>query len=145
MPKQRGLKHGELTNRQLAFIEAYDGDATATAARIGMSKSYALKLMMRPAVRAAIAKRDDGKPSKHVLARIDRQRYWTRVILDENESTAMRLRASELLGKSEGDFLIRHEISDRGALLDVLFNHAENNAREFERTFGASSPEGADK
>ena len=45
------------------------------------------------------------------MDRESRQELWTMIALDKEERTDTRLRASELLGKSEGDFIDRHELS----------------------------------
>ena len=46
------------------------------------------------------------------MNRMERQEFWTKVALDEEQSMADRLRAVSDLAKSEGDFLTRIEVSD---------------------------------
>jgi hypothetical protein len=41
----------------------------------------------------------------NVLNKEKRKEFWTMVIFDETQPMMVRLRASELLGKSEGDFV----------------------------------------
>ena len=50
------------------------------------------------------------------MDRESRQEFWTMIALDKEERTDTRLRASELLGKSEGDFIDRHELSGNIAI-----------------------------
>jgi len=56
-------------------------------------------------IREEIEKRAKADPV--VATREDRQRWWTKVMLDEKEDMADRLRASELLGKTQADFVSR--------------------------------------
>lgn len=46
----------------------------------------------------------------------ERKAFWTTVLRDRNEAMRNRLRASELLGKSCGDFVIQHEHAQKGAI-----------------------------
>lgn len=48
---------------------------------------------------------------RRIATRVDRQAMWTSVMEDVDADMQDRLRASELLAKSEGDFLTRHEHS----------------------------------
>ena len=50
---------------------------------------------------------EKAKLRRLVADRKGRQEFWTQVMDDPEESMINRLRASELLGKSEGDFLQR--------------------------------------
>lgn len=45
-----------------------------------------------------------------IATRLERQEFWTSVLRSEDESMKDRLKAAELLGKSEGDFLERIEM-----------------------------------
>jgi len=46
-----------------------------------------------------------------IATRAERQAFWTAVMLDPKERTADRLKAAELLGRSEADFVerLQHE------------------------------------
>ena len=55
-------------------------------------------------VEAAIAHIDAKTRSGAIKTRSERQKFWTDVIADEKVTMGDRLRASELLGKSEADF-----------------------------------------
>lgn len=67
------------------------------------------------------AAQDGAGTDSGVASRLDRQRLWTAIMLDAGAKTPDRLKASELLGKSEGDFLdrVRHSA---GASMDSLFS-----------------------
>ena len=44
-----------------------------------------------------------------ILDAIQRQEFWSHIICDDSKDTRDRLRASELLGKAQGDFIERTE------------------------------------
>lgn len=50
--------------------------------------------------------------SKAIATREDRQSFWTEVMRDKLEKMVDRLRASELLGKSQADFVDRMEVKE---------------------------------
>jgi len=67
-------------------------------------------------IKTAIEKREKLSNKRIIMDRESRQELWTMIALDINERTDTRLRASELLGKSEGDFIDRHELSGNIAI-----------------------------
>lgn len=105
-----------LTPKQAAFVEAYDGNGTAAARKAGYSGSDAVlgktafDLLRNPKIAQLIAERSKRATFGHIASREERQAFWTKVMQDEDGSMFDRLKASELLGKSDGDFLTR--ISD---------------------------------
>ena len=104
-----------LTIKQQAFVDAYQGNIKDAAVIAGLSEGYCARLMMdvmkrnaEPsalAVQAAIRARQAPERAVRVKTRQQRQEYWSNMIDDPEASEAGKLRASELLGKSEGDFL----------------------------------------
>ncbi len=106
-------KNGGLTVQQRRFVDAYQGNATEAAIAAGYSKKTAAeqasRLLKNVKIAKAIEKRAkrDAKPT--IADRQKRQEFWTAVMGDKNEKMMERLKASELLGKSEGDFLERFE------------------------------------
>lgn len=114
---------GELTEKQRRFVEAYMGEAAGNATEAARQAGYAgdditlasvgYENLRKPQIRAAIESRAEEDPL--VATRFDRQRFWTRVMLgkelDGDEPPAMkdRLKASELLGRSQLDFVERVE------------------------------------
>lgn len=114
-----------LTAKQQAFVEAYDGNATQAALKAGYSPKTAYsqgqRLLKNVEVKAAIAARQAPASSARIATREERQAFWTSVMRDPAEKTQDRLRAAELLGKSECDFAERVEVSgemDIGVLFD---------------------------
>ena len=99
-----------LTTKQRRFIEAYEGNATQAAIKAGYSPKWADRqahtlIEKNREIREAIQKREEQQRSELIADRTKRQMFWSRIMNDESESMATRLRASELLGKSEGDFM----------------------------------------
>lgn len=70
-------------------------------------------------IREEIADLDTEILKGHIATRKERQVFWTNVIMDEDEKMSDRLKASELLGRSEVDFVEKKEI-DFGGQLAVI-------------------------
>lgn len=107
------MKKLKLTAKQRLFVEIYDGNATKSAIKAGYSERTADRigpeLLSKPHVAEAIRVRMRSSMIGIIADREQRQAFWTRTMLDEKAPLRDRLRASELLGKSEGDFLERRE------------------------------------
>lgn len=113
--------HGRLTEKQRRFVEAYmgeaDGNATEAARIAGYSgDEAALAVRGSENVRKRkirIAIRERVKKDPLIATRKERQHFWTKVMHGELEgedpTLNERLRASKLLGKSQADFVERHE------------------------------------
>ena len=104
-----------LTIKQQRFIEAFNGNAAAAARVAGYRHPDRIgsRLMTRPAIRAAILARENEIRDAAIATRAERQQFWSAVMRDEGQPTRERLRATELLGKSEGDFLDRQEVTGK--------------------------------
>lgn len=107
-----------LTERQRRFVAAYTGDVQAAALAAGYSATTARamgkRIMEAPGVKAALEARRAKEQGGLIATREERQRFWTEVMRDESRDARDRLKASELLGKSEADFTEKVEHS--GAL-----------------------------
>ncbi len=110
-----------LTPKQEAFVRAYVETGNASEA---YRKIYNASRMKPETVnRKAKELLDNGKITARVdelRARLDdeaianakeRQRWWTQVMRNDAVDMKDRLKASELLGKVQGDFVERREIS----------------------------------
>jgi phage terminase small subunit len=99
-----------LTAKQQKFVDAFTGNATDAARKAGYAGNDATlaqvgyENLRKPEVREAIRARSKTELQALVASRIERQEFWTRLMLSESASNADRLRASELLGRSEADF-----------------------------------------
>lgn len=107
------MAEDKLTVKQLRFVEAYDGNATAAAIAAGYSVKTACYIgnenLRKPNIIKAIKAREAKKVKPHIASREDRQKFWTETMRDTKADLKNRLRASELLGKSEADFIERVE------------------------------------
>ena len=103
-----------LNYRQRAFVEAYCGDAQAAAIAAGYSpktaKVVGCRMLKNPEIVGLIEDREQARASAAVATREERQAFWTAVMRDTAEPMKNRLRASELLGRSCGDFLERVQV-----------------------------------
>lgn len=117
-----------LNARQQRFVEAYEGNATEAARQAGYTGSdgalsvQASRLLSNPNVAAALKGRQQKESSALIASRQDRQKFWTDVMKDDMADMQARLKASELLGKSEADFVGRHQLqgSDGGPVALVI-------------------------
>ena len=122
------------TAKQQMLIDCYAGDIKEAAAKAEISYGYARQLLTRPNILESIRNRQDTEiRPKTIATRQERQAFWTKIQRDEDESTANRLRASELLGKSEADFIdvVKAENTMRlqlGAPRALLEGHATTDA-----------------
>jgi len=116
------MDKNKLTTKQQRFVDFYDGNATEACRKAGYKgsentlKSVASKNMTKHDIISAIESRERLSKEKAIMDRESRQELWTMIALDKEERTDTRLRASELLGKSEGDFIDRHELSGNIAI-----------------------------
>lgn len=119
--------HGDkLTTKQRRFVEAYDGNATQAAIAAGYSQKIARQMgqvnMTKRVILAEIKARETVRCTPLIASRAERQQFWSSVMRDKDQQMRDRLKAAELLGKSEADFVERQEITGRdGApLLDTV-------------------------
>lgn len=99
----------------LAFRTAYlkHGNATLAAKEAGYKHPgvISVKLSRHPIVVAALRAQQEIALDHAIATRLQRQEFWTKVMLDITADMNDRLKASELLGKSEADFTEKHQIS----------------------------------
>ncbi|MEM6532951.1 MAG: terminase small subunit [Myxococcota bacterium] len=124
-----------LTEKQRRFVEAYLGEACGNATEAARQAGFAgsrttlqqvgHENLRKPHIRDAIDERTES--DAFVLTREGRQRFWSQVMNDPNVEMRHRLRASELLGRSQGDFVDRSSESDRNAEAQiVVFEYPDN-------------------
>ena len=109
-----------MNSKQQLFISEYltDFNATQAAIRAGYSVrsagSIANELLKKPDIQQALQATITARNNNLIADREERKRFWSRVMFDENENMKHRLKASELLAKSEGDFIqqVKAEIKE---------------------------------
>lgn len=98
----------KLTARQEKFIQFYDGNGTQAAIKAGYNKKHARVIaaqnLAKLYIREAIEQRNKIKDAPTIASRQDRQKFWSECMNDTKAKMTDRHKASELLGKSEGDF-----------------------------------------
>ena len=104
-----------MTAKQQLFVEAYAGNATEAAIQAGYSAKTAHSIgeenLRNPEIQKAIQSGQAQRSGVLIASREARQTFWTATMGDAEQPMRDRLKASELLGRSEGDFLERVEHS----------------------------------
>ncbi len=108
------------TEKQRMFIAAWDGNIKNTAEKAGLSYEYCRRLVTKSHIKAALLERAEDREDELVADRQARQRFWTEIMRDERKPMQDRLRASELLGKSEGDFIYRQQYETGSNLAELV-------------------------
>jgi phage terminase small subunit len=122
----------KLTAKQEAFVAAYSGNGTAAARAAGYKGTDAVlaqvasENLRKPEVVAAIKGRQEKAIRPLILSREQRQEFWSSIVMDQEAFLSDRLRASELLGKSEADFTAKVEHSGKVTLEDLLAGDADD-------------------
>ena len=107
-----------LTPKESAFVDAYDGngvDACRKAGYAGNEKTLAVqssRLLRKANVREALDARQKAQRSGLIADRQERQEFWTAAMKDPGGEMRDRLKASELLGRSEADFIDTTRLTD---------------------------------
>ena len=103
-----------MTDKQTKFFTEYtkDFNATQAAIRAGYSPKTAYSQGQRLLKNVEVQKAMNEHRDKGIADRETRQKFWSDTMQDNNEDMKNRLRASELLGKSECDFIERAEIKN---------------------------------
>jgi hypothetical protein len=135
----------DLTTRQLRFVAFYDGNASEAARKAGYKgKPHTVDVigynnMQNPRIIEAIQKREEKRNAKDIASREERQQFWTRILRGQElqekllrgknhkrrrvrvlPSMNERLKASELLGRSECDFTDKNILEGALTLEDKL-------------------------
>ena len=109
-----------MTPKQRKFVEAYTDNATAAALAAGYSPKTAYsqgqRLLKKVEIITAIKKRETKALKPLIATREERQKFWTQMMVNPDAKDMDKLRASELLGKSEGDFIERREVEVSGRI-----------------------------
>ena len=109
----------KLTHKQSLFVKYYSGNATEAALKAGYKEKRAYAIgsenLKKPEIVKAIQERQDTEERPQIANRQDRQKFWSEVMSSAEVDMKDRLKASELLGKSDGDFLDRIKLSGDSA------------------------------
>jgi phage terminase small subunit len=119
-----------LTPKQKTWAEHYanHGNGTLAAKQAGyrgtenVLAQVSCENLKKPQIIAHLATLTQPGTNSRIADAVERQEFWSSVIRDKDEAMPMRLKASELLGKRQGDFVDRLALTgaDGGAVkLDV--------------------------
>ena len=111
-----------LTPKQRIFVAGWTGDVRETSKATGLSVNTCYSMAKKKHVLKAINARIRNKVNLATASRVKRQRFWSDAMNDDSLSMKDRLKASELLGRSEADFT---EKVLTGTLEDELKNMTE--------------------
>lgn len=103
----------QLTPKMIRFVIEHTGDK---------------KMQSFDMVRALERRYSPSDHDNRIADRIDRQVFWTNMMEDERAKPVERLKASELLGRSEGDFIERIQTDvelNISNILDIVRNRRE--------------------
>jgi phage terminase small subunit len=103
----------QLTDKQLRFVELYAGNASEAAKLAGYShpRMAGKRCLKDEYICTLIADKRKAEIKPHIKDRQARQKFWSDFMDNEEKDDKDRLKASELLARSEGDFLDRVENS----------------------------------
>ena len=125
-----GPKLTKLTRKQQTFVDHFAGDIKEAAKNAGISYNYGRELMTRSDVVAAIRLREEKEVRPDmILNRLERQAFWSTVVRDQYQDMRDRLRASELLARSEADFLPREDEEDQPDPMEALRQYLDGRSR----------------
>ena len=115
-----------LTERERNFAALYNGNGAESARRAGVRGSIsvcsqaATRMLAEPGVIEIIEARQAIRSRPTIADRNERQEFWTTIMRDNDRDDATRLRAAELLGRSEGDFLDRVQVGADQSLAAII-------------------------
>jgi len=100
-----GKRKKGLNDRQLRFVQCYAGNATEAARMAGYKnpKLAGTRLLSNDTIREAVSNRELKAVKREIMTREERQELWSNMAKNAKRD-ADRLKASELLGKSQADF-----------------------------------------
>ena len=109
-----------MTERERRFVECYMGKAAGNGTKAALLAGYspatarkqASRLLTKGNILSAIEER--GKSDELTWSREQRQAFWTRIASDERVEIRDRLKASELLARSQGDFIEKRLLQVEG-------------------------------
>lgn len=123
-----------MNDRQRAFCQYYaaDPDGTAAAIKAGYSRRTAAAIasenLRKPELLQYIKELQAEAEAARVADLVEVKRFWTETMRDEEQRVEFRLKASELLAKSSGEFVQRVDISAQveADVQDVVFYIPDN-------------------
>ena len=119
------LRMARLTQKQETFCLKYFelgniGEAALTAGYSPKTAPYiGSENLKKPQIKNLIDNRETKKSVLRIATREQRQNFWTKM-MKKAEKDSDKLKASELLGRSEADFIDRHEVGATETVEGIL-------------------------
>ena len=109
------MPRGRLTDKQLKYTQlvASGMDEALAIHEAGYTSNARVakcRLRQNKRVQERIAMLKQEKKASEVANRADREAFWTSMMNDPKNSGNVRLEASKLLGKAQGDFIDRSKV-----------------------------------
>ena len=122
-----------LTEKQRRFCEFYSasGNALQSAKKAGYKQSHVVGIenLAKPSIKAALETLRAGTTLAAIASREERQTLLSSLMRDAKLTPSERMKAIEILGRAQGDFIDRHELKASG---DVTFTMVYQNPKENE-------------
>lgn len=121
-----------LTLKQQRFADLYEGNGTEACRQAGYKGSdnvlaqQARTNLRNPQIVKVIKQRHIKASAGRIAHREERQRFWTAVMMDPDKTIQVRLKASEILGRSCGDFIAKIEHTQKLSF-EALMNEITTN------------------
>lgn len=120
----------KFTVKEQRFIDFYNGNATEAARKAGYKnpERSGKQNVRKRTILEAIKNREKKRNKSKIASREERQEFWTDM-MDDSEKDSDKLKASELLGRSEADFTenIKHDAS--GNLMKTVVKALEERGK----------------
>lgn len=115
------MAKAEHTLKQQKFIAAYAGNATEAARVAGYKHpgQQGERLLKNVVIWQSIQQRNTKQVAPLIATRAQRQEFWTKTMMDTDQEIKDRLKASELLGRSEADFTDKQTVEGELKLISV--------------------------
>ena len=114
----------ELTFKQKQFCEFYAGSGNASeAARLAgysakTARATGAENLTKPDVQEYIGSLTKAMSDERIASAVERQRFWTSIMRGQMPDVeSLQLKASEILGKAQGDFIQKVEVTSELTLL----------------------------
>lgn len=106
-----------LTYRERMFVKVFDGDMYAAGRLCGFTDKQVEKLMVTKRVKDAISRKDTmvdplSDETDRERRKAERMLFWMNSMQDKDIEMKDRLRASELSGKADGDFVEKVQVEE---------------------------------
>lgn len=120
--------HSGLTAKQRRFCEAFTsngGNAVAAAREAGYKNCdpTGAENLGNPRIKTALEALRQSMTQAYIATREERQAFWTATMRDQEADLKIRLKASEILGRAQGDFIPEEQGEPGVQRIVILHRH----------------------